>query len=96
MRNAPADSDPTFKARQRSTWEIVRRVAVFLRPYRTLAAGTIACAVLSLLASFVFPKLTQYAIDEIIAKSRAELLPPVMLGLLGAFLLRDLFNLKNA
>jgi ABC-type multidrug transport system fused ATPase/permease subunit len=84
--------DPSFTARKRATWEIVRRVAVYLRPYRWLAAATTLCAVLSLVASFAFPKLTQYALDEIIAKSRKELLAPVMLALIGAFLLRDIFN----
>lgn len=85
-------SDPTLSARKRSTWEVVRRVAVYLRPYKLLAATTILCAVLSLLASFAFPKLTAYAIDDVIGKNRAEQLPWVMLGLIGAFLLRDLFN----
>src|SRR5437867_4322622 len=84
--------DPTFSAKSRGTWEVVRRVAVYLRPYRLLAALTILCAVLSLLASFAFPKLTAYAIDDVIGKQRAEQLPLVMLGLIGAFLLRDLFN----
>src|SRR6266516_4250983 len=84
--------DPTFSAKSRPTWEVVRRVAVYLRPYKLLAATTILCAVLSLLSSFAFPKLTAYAIDEVIRKARPQLLTPVMLGLIGAFLLRDLFN----
>jgi ABC-type multidrug transport system fused ATPase/permease subunit len=84
--------DPTFSARKRSTWQVVRRVAHYLRPYRWLAVATVCCAVLSLLASFVFPKLTQFAIDEVIGKGRTDLLTPAMLGLIGAFLLRDLFN----
>lgn len=84
--------DPTFTAKSRKTWEVVGRVAVYLRPYRLLAAATIVCAVLSLLASFAFPKLTAYAIDDVIRAGRADLLMPVMLGLIGAFLLRDLFN----
>jgi len=85
-------TDPTFAARKRSTRDVVRRVAVYLRPYKLLAATTILCAVLSLLASFAFPKLTAYAIDEVIGKAQADRLPAVMLGLIGAFLLRDLFN----
>jgi ATP-binding cassette subfamily B protein len=36
--------------------------------------------------------LTAYAIDDVIRPGKAELLMPVMLGLIGAFLLRDLFN----
>jgi ABC-type multidrug transport system fused ATPase/permease subunit len=79
-------------AKARSSWEIIRRVAVYLRPYRWMAAGTVACAVLSLVFAFAFPKLTQFVIDEIIAKKRLEMLAPVMLALLGAFLLRDVFN----
>src|ERR1044072_7406879 len=87
-----ADYDPTLTAKSRSTWEIVRRVAVYLRPYKLMAFGTFACALLSLAFSFAYPKLTQFVIDDVITKQRSELLAPVMLGLIGAFLLRDLFN----
>ena len=86
------ETDPTFAAKSRSTWEVVRRVAVYLRPYKLPAVATVACAVISLLASFAFPKLTAYAIDDVIRPGRIELLTPVMLGLIGAFLLRDLFS----
>jgi hypothetical protein len=34
--------DPTFVARSRSTWDILRRVAVYLRPYKLMAAGTVS------------------------------------------------------
>jgi ATP-binding cassette subfamily B protein len=84
--------DPTFQARARSTGEILRRVSLFLKPYRWLAAGTIACALLSLAFSFLYPKLTQFVIDDVIGKRRADLLVPVSLGLAAAFLFRDLFN----
>ena len=89
-RSAP--TDPTLTAKSRSTWEIVRRVAVYLRPYPWMALATIVCALLSTALGFAFPKLTQFTIDEVIGKKQPELLLPVMLGLLGAFLLRDLFN----
>jgi ATP-binding cassette subfamily B protein len=85
-------TESNFSAKKRSTWEVVRRVAVYLRPYRLLAVTTVLCAVLSLLASFAFPKLTAYAIDDVIRAGRAEQLTWVMLGLIGAFFLRDLFN----
>ncbi len=84
--------DPTFVAKSRSTWEILGRVAGYLRPYRWMAAGTIGCALLSLAFSLAYPKLTQFVIDEVIGHKRAELLTPIMLGLIGAFLLRDAFN----
>jgi ATP-binding cassette subfamily B protein len=48
--------------------------------------------VLSLVSSFAFPGLTAYAIDDVIRPGKASLLMPVMLGLIGAFFLRDLFN----
>ncbi|MBU6399636.1 MAG: ABC transporter ATP-binding protein/permease [Verrucomicrobia bacterium] len=91
-RHPAAALDPTFTAPARSTFEIVRRVAVYLRPYRRMALGTVACAVLSLVFSFAFPKLTQFTIDQVIVPQRYDRLAPVMLALLGAFLLRDLFN----
>jgi ABC-type multidrug transport system fused ATPase/permease subunit len=87
-----APGDPTFAAKARSSWEIICRVAVYLRPYKWMALGTVACAVLSLVFAFAFPKLTQFVIDDIIAEKRLEMLAPVMLALLGTFLLRDVFN----
>ena len=41
-------TDPTFTARSRSTGEIVRRIAVYLRPYKGMAVANVGCAVLSL------------------------------------------------
>jgi ATP-binding cassette subfamily B protein len=57
-----------------------------------MAAGTIGCALLSLAFSLAYPKLTQYVVDEVIGRRRVELLTPIMLCLIGAFLLRDFFN----
>jgi ABC-type multidrug transport system fused ATPase/permease subunit len=42
--------------------------------------------------SLAYPKLTQYVIDDVIGQKRADMLTPVMLALLGAFLLRDVFS----
>jgi ATP-binding cassette, subfamily B, bacterial len=87
-----AHGDPTFAAKSRSTWEILRRVAPYLKPYKALAAGTIGCAILSLAFALAYPKLTQFVIDDVIRQKRIELLMPIMLGLSGAFVFRDLFN----
>src|SRR6266513_1635594 len=84
--------DPTFTAKARSTTEILRRVAVYVKPYKWMAAGTIGCALLSLAFSLAYPKLTQFIIDDVIRKKQADRLTFIMLGLLGAFLLRDFFN----
>ncbi len=87
-----ARPDPTLTAKPRTTWEIIRRVSVYLRPYKLMAIGNIACALLSLACAFAYPKLTQHLIDDVIGGGRTAALAPVMLGLLGAFLLRDVFN----
>src|SRR5262249_4514288 len=84
--------DSTFTAKQRSTSEVLRRVLRYLRPYKWMSAGTIGCALLSMAAALTYPKLTQFVIDRVIGQQRADLLTPMMLTLLGAFLLRDLFN----
>src|SRR6267378_3111597 len=85
-------NDPTFTAKSRSTGEILRRVAVYLKPYKWMAAGTIGCALMSLAFSLAYPKLTQFIIDDVIRKKQADRLTYIMLGLLAAFLLRDFFN----
>jgi ATP-binding cassette subfamily B protein len=88
----PAQKDPTFSSKSRSTWAIVKRVYPYLAPYKWMALATVGCAVLSLAFSLAYPKLTQFVIDQVIGQERVELLTPVMLALLGAFLLRDVFN----
>ncbi len=57
-----------------------------------MAAATMACAVVAQLASFAYPKLTQYVIDEVLTGRRADQLGWVVGGLLGAYLLRDVLN----
>jgi len=86
------ENDPTFAAKKRSTTEIIRRVSVYLWPYKWLALATVGCAVLSLLCAFAFPRLTQYIIDVVIGDGQTDKLTPVILLLLGAFFLRDFFN----
>ncbi len=84
--------DPTISARKRGNWEIIRRVATYLRPYPWMAAGTIGCALLMLACSLAYPKLTQFVIDDVIGQRRSDQLTWVMLVILGAFLLREVFN----
>ena len=86
------ENDPTFTAKKRSTTEIIRRVSVYLWPYKWLALATVGCAVLALLCAFAFPRLTQFIIDDVIDDGQTDKLTPVILLLLGAFFLRDFFN----
>src|SRR6185503_1854672 len=84
--------DPTIPARKRCSWEIIRRVGNYLKPYPWMALGTILFALLSLACSFAYPLLTKRVIDDVIGKQRIDQLAPVMLALIGAFLLREIFN----
>lgn len=87
-----AHTDPSFVSQPRPAAEVVRRMARFLRPYWALAVATVACAVLSLVCGFLYPRLTHFLIDEVIARQRAGALVPAAVALLGAFLLREVFN----
>jgi ABC-type multidrug transport system fused ATPase/permease subunit len=86
-----SDSDPSFHARSRSTWEVIRRVASYLRPYRFMAVANVGCGVISLAFSFAFPQLVQTIIDDVTHGGRNSYLLPAA-ALLVAFLFRDLFN----
>src|SRR5579863_3299514 len=90
--HSASSTDPTFAAKSRSTGEILRRVAVYLRPHKGMAFGTMCCALLSLAGSLAYPHFIQSVIDEVIGQNRIAELTPVMLGLVGAFLLRDVFG----
>ncbi|HEU5123989.1 MAG TPA: ABC transporter ATP-binding protein [Verrucomicrobiae bacterium] len=85
-------TDPTFQSKPRPTSEVIRRVSVYLRPYRFMVVGTVLFAILSLAAGFLYPKLTRVIIDDVITQGRRDLLTPVALGLLAAFFLREAFN----
>lgn len=79
-------------AKMRSTSEVLGRVYVYLKPYKLMAFGTIACAILSLAFGLVFPKLIKFIIDEVINGGKRDLLPMTILAILGAFVFRDVFN----
>ena len=86
------DIPSDFSSKSRSTIEFLRRAIVYLKPYKWSASANILCAFLMMGFYFVFPYVTQYIIDTVIAGRKTALLLPAVLCLLGAFLLRDLFN----
>ena len=69
----------------------VIRVFAYLRRYPGMAAGTLACAIFSTLMAFVFPKITQLVLDDIIA-GRGERLWTLVTIAGVAYLARDGFN----
>ena len=69
----------------------VLRVFKYVRRYPAMAAGMMACAVLGTLLVVVFPKVTQYLIDDV-RTGRGDRLVWLALIAAGSFLLRDGFN----
>ena len=72
--------------------EVVRRVSVYLRPYKGMFGATLACALLSLVFAFAFPKMTGMIVDRALHPSAARSLTPLAVALIGVFFLRDVFN----
>lgn len=70
----------------------VLRVFRYLRRYPSLGLGTLACALLTTAATFVFPKATGQIVDKVLAPDRPDLLLPYILLAAGAFFARDAFN----
>jgi ABC-type multidrug transport system fused ATPase/permease subunit len=70
----------------------VWRVFVYLRRYPWMATGTLACAALSTVMIVVFPWVTKFIIDDVIAGHRPELLLPMVGLALLAFFLQDFLN----
>jgi ABC-type multidrug transport system fused ATPase/permease subunit len=84
--------DATIHAKARPTMEVVRRVSVYLRPYKGMFAATLTCALLSLVFAFAFPKMTGMIVDRALHPSAARSLTPLAVALIGVFFLRDVFN----
>ncbi len=72
----------------RTVW----RVFAYLKRYPWMATGTLACAVVSTLMIIVFPAVTKFIIDDVIAGHRPELLLPMVGLALLSFFLQDLLN----
>ena len=70
----------------------VRRVFGYLKRYPWIAAGTLACAILSTLMVIVFPAATKWIIDDVVRAQRPEKLIPLIVLAAGAFLVQHLFN----
>ena len=92
----PEDLDAlnTFapKSETRTTGQFLRRGAGYVRPYIGIALADIILASLSLGFYFIFPRVTQYVIDDIIGRNRLHLLLPVVACLAGAYVLCSLFK----
>ncbi|NBT90043.1 MAG: ABC transporter ATP-binding protein [Verrucomicrobia bacterium] len=71
---------------------IALRIAGYLRKYPGFAVGTLAAALLSTLLGLVYPRLTGYLIDEVIAKGLGDQLPWLIALLALVFLGRDGLN----
>ncbi|MDQ3624260.1 MAG: ABC transporter ATP-binding protein, partial [Verrucomicrobiota bacterium] len=69
----------------------ILRVLSYIRRYPAMAAGTLACAVISTAMVAVFPKATQLVLDDV-REGRGDRLWSLVLIAAGAFLVRDLFN----
>ncbi len=66
------------------------RVLTYLRPYRTLAATTLAFALLTTGLELVPPQLVRIVIDDVIGGGREDLLVWVILGLVAALAARNI------
>ena len=69
----------------------ILRVFAYVRRYPGMAAGTLACAIVTTLMVTVFPKVTQLILDDVRA-GRSDRIWPLVLLAAGAFLARDVFN----
>lgn len=80
------------KSEARTTGELLRRTAGYLRPHIGIAAADILLALASLAFYLIFPEVTRYVIDDIIGRNRLHVLLPVIAALAGAYVLCNLFK----
>jgi len=71
------------------------RVLRYIKPYRGIAVLTLSAAVLITLIELVPPWIIKSVIDGVIQEGHLEWLKWLILGLIGAFLLRSLLNIAR-
>lgn len=71
---------------------VLIRVFCYVGRYPALATGTLACALASTLMVIIFPAVTQRIVDDVIRGGRVELLVPLILLGLVAFVAQDGLN----
>ena len=72
--------------------ETLWRVFAYLKRYPWMAAGTLACAILSTVMVIVFPSVTKWIIEDVVRADRPDKLLPLILFASVAFLVQHLFN----
>lgn len=70
----------------------VWRVFAYLIRYPWLATGMLLCAIISTVMVIVFPAATKLFVDEVLIPRRADLLVPLVLLMMFAFILQHGFN----
>jgi ABC-type multidrug transport system fused ATPase/permease subunit len=68
------------------------RVLAYLKRYPWMAAGTLACAILSTAMVIVFPSVTKWIVDDVVRANRPDKLLPLILLATLAFLIQHVFN----
>ena len=71
---------------------VALRIAGYLRQYPGFAAGTLTAALLSTVLGLIYPRLTGYLIDDVIAKGQSDRLGWLIAVLVAVFLGRDGLN----
>ncbi|MEY5062750.1 MAG: hypothetical protein RLZZ112_714 [Verrucomicrobiota bacterium] len=71
---------------------VALRIAGYLRKYPGFAIGTLLAALVSTMLGLVYPRLTGYLIDDVIAKGLSDRLPWLIAALALVFLGRDGLN----
>src|SRR5437660_12743653 len=83
-----SQTNDVSRLRMKTVWRVFR----YLKRYPWMAAGTLACAVSSTVMIIVFPTVTKFIIDDVIAGHRPELLLPMAGVALLAFFLQDFLD----
>jgi ABC-type multidrug transport system fused ATPase/permease subunit len=77
---------------QKASMRTMGRIFGYVRNYPGFALATLGCAVASTLLGFVYPKLTGWIINDVIAQGFSDQLPWLVGGIVAAFFFRDLLN----
>jgi len=86
----PATAETAKKAKKKINWRALPEIWALMRPRTGILLLGFVLTAINTLSGFVLPLSSKYLFDNVIGKHQVNLLPPIVLAVVGATLVKGL------